>query len=53
MATTAGIVRELLGELDARLDHWKQTLVEMCRIPTMSASGFPPKEVRRSARAVA
>ena len=46
-------MREALGEPDARLDHWEQTLVEMCRIPTMSASGFPPKEVRRSAQAVA
>lgn len=33
-----GIVREALGDLDARLDHWKQTLVDLCRIPSMSAT---------------
>jgi hypothetical protein len=49
MATTDDIVRVALGELDARLDHWTRTLVELCRIPGVSASGFPPEEVRRSA----
>src|SRR5881628_748733 len=48
-----GIVREALGDLDARLDHWKQTLVDLCRIPSISAVSFPPEEVRRSAQAVA
>jgi len=53
MAETTGMVRETLAELDARLDHWKQTLVELSRIPSISASGFPPEAVRRSAQAVA
>jgi hypothetical protein len=46
-------VREALGDLDARLDHWKQTLVDLCRIPSVSAAGFPPEEVGHSAQAVA
>ena len=33
--------------------HWKQTLVNLCRIPSISAASFPPEEVRRSAQAVA
>jgi acetylornithine deacetylase/succinyl-diaminopimelate desuccinylase-like protein len=51
--TTTGMVREVLGDLDTRLDHWKQTLIEWSRIPGVSAAGFPPEEVRRSAHAVA
>src|SRR5215510_14860459 len=47
------MVREALAELDAGLSQWKQTLVELCRIPSMSASGSPPEEVRRSAQAMA
>ena len=49
---TNGMVRDALRDLDARLDHWKGTLVDHCRIPSMSAAGFPPDEVRRSARAM-
>jgi acetylornithine deacetylase/succinyl-diaminopimelate desuccinylase-like protein len=47
------MVRQALGELDTRLDHWKQTLVALTRIPGVSAAGFPPEEVRRSAQAMA
>jgi acetylornithine deacetylase/succinyl-diaminopimelate desuccinylase-like protein len=53
MATTDGMVREALSYLDAALDHWRETLVALCRIPSISAAGFPPEEMRRSAQAVA
>src|SRR5262245_730548 len=53
MATTDGMVREVLGDLDARRDDWKQAVRELCRIPGVSAAGFPPEEVRRSAQAMA
>ena len=36
-----GIVREALGDLDARLDHWRQTLVDLCRLPSMSPIPTP------------
>lgn len=53
MTTTEGMVRQALGDLDTRLEHWRETLVALCRIPGVSAAGFPPDEVRRSAQAVA
>ena len=53
MATTDGLVRQALGDLDVRLDHWRETLVALSRIPGVSAAGFPPEEVRRSAQAMA
>jgi hypothetical protein len=53
MGTTDGMVREALRDLEARLDHWRETLVTLCRIPSISAAGFLPEEVCRSAHAVA
>jgi acetylornithine deacetylase/succinyl-diaminopimelate desuccinylase-like protein len=53
MATANGMAREAMGYLDAHIDDWKQVLVDLCRIPSMSASGFPAEQVRRSAQAVA
>jgi cysteinylglycine-S-conjugate dipeptidase len=38
---------------DANVEDFLQTLVRMSRIPSVSAQGFPPAEVRRSAEAVA
>ncbi len=53
MAKTNGAVGAALGYLDAHLDDFKRTLIEMSRIPSVSASGYPPAEVRRSAESVA
>src|SRR5262245_59400972 len=53
MAQANGGVGEALGYLDAHLDDFKQTLVRLSRIPSVSADGFPPAEVKRSADAVA
>jgi hypothetical protein len=39
-----GIVREALGDVDARLGHRSQTRVDLCRIPGVSAAGLPPEE---------
>lgn len=52
MPSTNGNVKQALGYLRAHYDEFKQTLVEMSRIPSISADGFPPEEVRRSAEAV-
>jgi hypothetical protein len=53
MATANGMAREAMGYLDAHINDWKQVLVDLCRIPSMSASGFPAEQVLRSAQAVA
>jgi len=53
MPQSNGLVRGAIRYLDANLDGFKRTLVEMARIPSISAEGFPPEEVRRSAVAVA
>lgn len=53
MATANGMAREALSYLDGYLGDWKRVLVDLCRIPSMSASGFPAEQVRRSAQAVA
>ena len=53
MATANGMAREATGYLDAHIEDWKRVLVDLCRIPSMSASGFPAEQVRRSAQAVA
>jgi acetylornithine deacetylase/succinyl-diaminopimelate desuccinylase-like protein len=53
MAQGNGNVKEALGYLDAHLGDFKATLVELSRIPSISAEGFPSEEVRRSAEATA
>jgi acetylornithine deacetylase/succinyl-diaminopimelate desuccinylase-like protein len=39
--------------VDASFGEWKETLADLVRIPSVSAPGFPPEEVRRSAEATA
>jgi acetylornithine deacetylase/succinyl-diaminopimelate desuccinylase-like protein len=42
-----------LRYLDRNFDGFKKTLVELSKIPSISAEGFPASEVRRSADAMA
>jgi cysteinylglycine-S-conjugate dipeptidase len=53
MTEQNGIVIGALQYLDRHLEDFKKTLADLCRIPSMSAEGFPTDEVRRSAEAVA
>jgi len=46
-------VGRALAALDDQLDEMKDALVDLVRIPSVSAPGFPPDEVRRSAEAFA
>src|SRR5262245_52300614 len=48
-----GIVNDALTYLDSHYDQFKAELIELSKIPSVSASGFPPAEVRRSAEATA
>ncbi len=48
-----GAVRGALGYLDSHVEEFTRTLGDLVRIPSMSASGFPPEEVQRSAEATA
>jgi acetylornithine deacetylase/succinyl-diaminopimelate desuccinylase-like protein len=45
--------KKILDRLEAQLDARVDELIRLARIPSVSASGFPPAEVRRSAEAVA
>jgi acetylornithine deacetylase/succinyl-diaminopimelate desuccinylase-like protein len=53
MTQANGTVKEALRHLEANYEGFKRTLIDMSKIPSISASGFPPAEVRRSAEAVA
>jgi acetylornithine deacetylase/succinyl-diaminopimelate desuccinylase-like protein len=53
MAQTNGTVAGALQYLDRNFDDFKRTLVGLSRIPSVSAEGFPPQEVRRSAQGMA
>src|SRR5437870_12220880 len=53
MAQANGNVKAALDYLDGHFNDFQKTLVELSRVPSVSAAGFPPSEVRRSADAVA
>jgi cysteinylglycine-S-conjugate dipeptidase len=53
MAQANGTVKAALDYLDGHFNDFQKTLVELSRVPSVSADGFPPSEVRRSADAVA
>ena len=46
-------VKKALEYLDNHLSDFQDSLAEMVRIPSVSADGFPPEEVERSAESVA
>jgi acetylornithine deacetylase/succinyl-diaminopimelate desuccinylase-like protein len=53
MTQSTGGVKAALDYLDAHIPDFQATLVELSRIPSVSAEGYPPAEVHRSALGVA
>jgi len=53
MAAANGRLERALRGVERQYDEFKRILVELARIPSVSAEGFPPAEVRRSAAAFA
>jgi acetylornithine deacetylase/succinyl-diaminopimelate desuccinylase-like protein len=53
MAQANGSVASALQYLDRNFDDFKRTLIGLSRVPSVSAEGFPPQEVRRSAQGMA
>ncbi len=53
MAQANGHVEQALGYARDHFEGFKRTLIELSKIPSVSANGFPPEEVRRSAEGVA
>jgi acetylornithine deacetylase/succinyl-diaminopimelate desuccinylase-like protein len=43
----------VLRAVDRRFGEWKDALFELVRVPGVSAAGFPPEELRRSAEVTA
>jgi acetylornithine deacetylase/succinyl-diaminopimelate desuccinylase-like protein len=46
-------VNEALSHLEANFDGFKKTLIELSKIPSISASPFPKEELQKSANAIA
>jgi len=53
MSQANGNVKAALDYLSANYGSFKATLTELSRIPGVSADGYPPEELRRSAEATA
>lgn len=53
MASTDRPLRAALRVVDRRFREFKEALVELVRVPGVSAEGFPPDELRRSAEVTA
>src|SRR5438874_1606174 len=53
MAKGNGTVKAALDYLEGHFGDFQKTLVDLSRVPSVSAEGFPPSEVRRSADAAA
>jgi acetylornithine deacetylase/succinyl-diaminopimelate desuccinylase-like protein len=53
MTQANGNVKAALGYLDKNYGKFKDTLVELSKIPGVSAEGYPPEALRRSADATA
>src|SRR3990172_2017226 len=53
MSNGNGAIRGAPGYLDSHVEAFTRNLGDLVRIPSMSASGFPPEEVQRSAEATA
>lgn len=53
MTTGSSPVHEALAHLESNFQGFKTTLIELSRIPGISAKPFPPGEVQRSASAIA
>jgi cysteinylglycine-S-conjugate dipeptidase len=53
MSQPSAAVRTALDYLDTHVGDFQRTLVSLSRIPSVSADGFPPEEVHRSAEGVA
>jgi acetylornithine deacetylase/succinyl-diaminopimelate desuccinylase-like protein len=53
MTESNGTVKGAIQYLDAHVPDFQRTLIELSRIPGVSANGYPPEELRRSATGVA
>ena len=51
MSASDGRLKEALCRVEDQFEDFKRTLVDLARIPSVSAEGFPREEVRRSADA--